>query len=309
MVSMLTLSGGAEDIFLFRPDGNVAGSDRHPLRAARLRIGMALEPGPVAVFARDRFVGEGVLGRMHPGETALLPYALDSSTRVQVNQQDSQQPLRLVSLHNGTATVEDQEQRTTLYDISTGAEAPARIFLRHARRADYKAQNLPEETEESLDAYLLPYRLNPNSKSQLALTETRQQRRTLGLRNQAESVCEYLSKTAAPPVVQSALLALCKLQKEMRDNSSAESQLRGRLDTLRERADELRSNLQAIEKIATAGALRNELLAKLRDNEQHSGELQKQIVARSETQATQEARLTQMVAELQFDADAPAAPN
>jgi outer membrane protein OmpA-like peptidoglycan-associated protein len=307
MVSMLTLTGGAEDIFLFRPDGNVTGSARHPLRAARLRIGVALEPGPVAVFARGRFVGEGVLGRLHPGETALLPYALDSSTRVQLEQSESQQPLRLVSIRNGTATVEDEAQRTSQYDISTGADAPARIFLRHARRADYKPQNLPAETEEGLDAYLLPHALQPSSRSQLSLVETRQLRRTLPLRSQAESVCEYLPKSSPPPAVQTSLRAICQLQKDMMANQGASSQLRARLDTLRERADELRSNLQAIEKIATAGALRNELLTKLRENEQHSGELQKQLVARNETQATQDARLTQLVAELQFDSDAPPA--
>lgn len=308
MVSMLTLNGGTEDIFLFRPDDNVTGSYQHPLRAARLRIGVALEPGPVAVFARGRFVGEGVLGRMHPGETALLPYALDSSTRVHVEHTESQEPRRLVSIRNGTATVEDEAKRVTIYDITTGAETPARIFLRHGRRAEYKAQGLPPDTEESQDAYLLPLAVSPNGTAQLNLVEARQLRRTLPLRSQSDSVCEYLPRSVAPPVVQNALRAVCQLQKEMQMNQGAESQLRGRIDTLRDRADELRSNLQAIEKIATAGVLRTELLGKLRENEQQSGELQKQLVARNETHATQEARLTQLVAELQFDGETQPAP-
>ena len=301
MVSMLTLNGGTEDIFLFRPDGHVAGSDRHPLRAARLRIGAALEPGPVAVFSHGSFVGEGVLGRMHAGETALLPYAVDSSASVTVTQEERRQPRRLIGIHDGVASVEDEDQSTTRYDISTGAQAPSRIFLRHARRADYRAIKLPDESEESPDAYLLPQLLGDNRQASLSLLETRQARRTLSLQSDAQAVCQYLPTSAAPPAVQNNLRALCRLQKELQENRSSEESLRNRIELLRNRAEELRGNLQAIEKIATAGPLRAELLTKLRENEQRSGELQKQIIARSEAQATQEARQAQLIAELQLD--------
>ena len=89
MVALLTLRGGTEDIYLFRPDGNVAGSSRHPLRAARVQVGSPLEPGPVAVFSDGGYVGEGLLPRVHAGETTFIPYALDSATSIRVSRMQS----------------------------------------------------------------------------------------------------------------------------------------------------------------------------------------------------------------------------
>ena len=98
MVSMLTLRGGAEDVYLFRPDGHVRGSERHPLRAARLHIGMALEPGPVTVFARGSFVGEGRSTACTLGETALVPLRARLRGQGRSESEDASLPLRLLSI-------------------------------------------------------------------------------------------------------------------------------------------------------------------------------------------------------------------
>jgi hypothetical protein len=60
----------AEDAYLWRPDGNAPGSDRHPFRAVRLvnATGFTLQPGPVAIFARGTFVGDSLLDRLELDE-------------------------------------------------------------------------------------------------------------------------------------------------------------------------------------------------------------------------------------------------
>lgn len=308
MVSMLTLRGGTEDVYLFRPDANVRGSERHPLRAARLHIGMALEPGPVSVFARGSFVGEGVLDRMHAGETALVPYALDSAARVEVQSQESSLPLRLLSIRNGEAMVEDETVRTTRYAITPGAQPPARIFLRHARRSGYTTGQLPPETQESADAYLLPHPLTPDRPSELSVTERRSARRQFSLRStdsSDSSICPYVERTAFPPPLQKRLTDLCQLQKAASRADVEKPRLREQLDELRDRADELRNNLHAIEKITAAGALRADLLAKLGENERRSSAIQKQLIERSEALATTEARLVQALSDLRVPVDEP----
>ena len=305
MVSMLTLRGGTEDVYLFRPDAHVRGSERAPLRAARLHIGLSLEPGPVSVFARGSFVGEGALDRMHAGETALVPYALDSAASVEVHSEEATLPLRLLSLHNGEAVVEDEQTRTTRYEISPGAQPPARIFIRHGRRGGFAVTQLPPDTEEGPEAYLVPQPLIADRKSELTLVEKRLQRQVLQLRNKGPSICPYLTAASHPPELQSRLRDLCELQKQAGHADGEEPRLRRQLDDLRERADELRSNLHAIEKIATAAALRADLLAKLADNERRSAAVQKQLIERSEAQATLEARLVQTLSDLQVDETPP----
>lgn len=305
MVSMLTLRGGTEDIFLYRPDGRVRTSERHPLRAARVRIGMALEPGPVSVFARGSFVGEGALGRMQPGETALVPYALDSSASIERSAEESTAPLRLLSLSNGEARVEDESTLTTRYQIRVGAKPPARIFVRHPRRYGYTVTQLPPETEEGPEAYLVPQALVPDGKSELVLSEKRALQHTLNLRERGSSICPYAQKAAVAATVSKQLGDLCQLQKEAARADVEQPRLRQQLDELRDRAAELRNNLGAIEKITGAAALRTDLLGKLADNEKKSGEIQKQLIQRSEAQATLEARLVQILSDLTI-AEAPA---
>jgi hypothetical protein len=53
-------------VFLFRPDANAPGSERHPFRAVKLanRSGYTLEPGPIAIFARGSFVGDSLVERI-----------------------------------------------------------------------------------------------------------------------------------------------------------------------------------------------------------------------------------------------------
>lgn len=308
MVSMLTLRGGTEDVYLFRPDGHVRGSERHPLRAARLHIGLALEPGPVSVFARGSFVGEGALERMHAGETALVPYALDSAASIEVHREEATVPLRLVSLHSAEAVVEDEQTRTTRYEITPGATPPARIFIRHGhgRSSGYAVTQLPPDAEEGPEAYLLPQPLLADRKSELTLVEKRPLRHVLPLRKKGASICPYLTAASYPPALQTRLHELCELQNQADRADGEQPRLRQQLDDLRERADDLRSNLHAIEKIAAAATLRADLLAKLGESERRSAAIQKQLIERSEAQATLEAKLVQALSDLQVDESSPA---
>lgn len=302
MISLLTLRGGTEDIYLFRPEAGVQGSDRHPLRAARIQVGTALEPGPVAVFAAGSFVGEGVLTRMHPGETALLPYAIDSSASVQSASEESARPQRLISLHRGEAVVEDLHVLTTTYQVTAGSAPPPRLFVRHPRRSGYTAQQLPAETETSPDALLVPCGLAAEKTTALSVVEQRQGRRTIALKSSSEPLGPYLAGTRLPGRTQQQLAELWQLQQAALTAGGEVDGLRRELDEVRTRAEELRDNLRAVEKIATAASLRTELLRKLTENEKKSDELQKGLIARTETQAAASARLNQLLSELQIDA-------
>ena len=301
MVSLLTLLGGTEDIYLFRPDRGIAGSDQHPLRAARVRIGVALEPGPVAVFARGSFVGEGVLTRMHAGETALIPYAIDSAAHVESSTEEKHRPLRLVSLRSGEAVVEDEESYLTHYEITAGQSVPARIFIRHPQRGGYTAPKLPADTESGAQAYLVPHPLVAGQKSTLTVDELRTTRRTLALKSGTESLAPYLEVTRLPDPLMARLRELEALQKDSLRRTREVEELHRELDDLRGRAEELRENLRTIEKIASAATLRAELITKLTSNERKSDEAQKQLIARTETQVAAAARLAQLLSELRID--------
>lgn len=312
MVALLTLRGGSEDIYLFRPDASLPGSDRHPLRVARVHVGSPLEPGPVAVFGSGGFVGEGVLGRVAAGETALIPYALERSASVQSSSHASSRPLRLLSLRAGQAQVQDEQILTTDYQItvpSLGPEVPARLFVRHPRRSGYDVLALPADSESSSEAYLVPQPLTQAGTTQLTVRERRLDSRLRSLRDarrQDSLLCPYLEGSAStiPNDVQARLSAICQQQRAILSAEQESERLQRLRDEQGDRGNELRDNLRAVEKIASAEKLRAELLSKLAEHERRSAELQKRLVTLSETLATAEAQLTQLLADFSFEAAA-----
>ncbi len=308
MVALLTLRGGTEDIYLYRPDAGVSGSDRHLLRAARVHIGSALEPGPVAVFGDGGYIGEGVLGRVHAGETALIPYALDTSASLAREDRYSARPLRVLSVRAGEARVEDEALQQTIYMLQPGSEGtgrPARVFLRHPKRIGFDALDLPSESEQTADAYLIPQALKPDGPTQIVVRERRVDGVTRSLRGvpQEQSLlCPYIDGTTAAPAVLARLRDICQQQQAILSAERESDRLQRQRDELEGRGDELRDNLRAVEKISSAAALRSELLAKLSEHERRSSELEKARVARREAQATAEARLAQLLADFVFEA-------
>lgn len=301
-------AGAVEDIYLYRPDAAVPGSADHPLRAARLVPPSPLEAGPVAVFAGGTFVGEGLIGRLRAGEAAFVPYALDSSTTVRTSVQEQPQPVRLVSLRQGVATVEDVAVRGARYEIAVGKSPPPRLFLRHGRRAGYTPQTseLPPGTESNDDALLLPVPLQAGKTSVLTVEERKQVRRQVSLSAEGESLEPYLERTKLPAELVARLRELAKLSTERAKLAEGSEHLREQLADLTQRSDELRESLRTVEKMASAAALARELVGKLQDASQKSEAISKQLVARSEAMAAASARYTELLRDLRLDE--PAAP-
>jgi hypothetical protein len=242
-----------------------------------------------------------MLTRMHAGETALIPYAIDSAARIESRSEALHRPLRLVSLHNGEAVVEEEESYLTHYEITAGASVPARIFVRHPQRSGYTAPVLPADTEQAAQAYLIPHPLIASQKSTLTVREQRSTQRTLSLKTSSESLAPYLEATKLPEPVMTRLRELEALQKDTLRRSDEVDELRRGLEDLRDRAAELRENLRAIEKISSAAALRAELLAKLTSNERKSDEKQKKLITQTESQVAAAARLAQLLSELRVE--------
>ena len=79
MVMLLSSRVPGEALFLFAPDGGVPDSSSHPFRVARFanKTPGVLERGPIAVFERGSFLGQGMLDPLPAGATATVPFALD----------------------------------------------------------------------------------------------------------------------------------------------------------------------------------------------------------------------------------------
>jgi len=302
LVSILNRRVHAEDVLLFRPGSEVPGSDRHPLRAARLvdDTGIDLVPGPVALFGRGAFVGEGILDGLASGENAFVPYALDRSTVVTVETEQDERPGGVVALVRGVLTVAASDVTRTRYLVEAGARPPARIFLRHARRAGTETAELPPGTETTPGALLVPVPLTPGRRSVVTIEERRPGRRTIELlADRGTDLGPYLRASSLSPEETQELtaiverrLALGRLEQEIAD-------VRERLADAGARSAELRETLTSLGRTgAAAAALRRQILDRLRAATTSSEELAARLGTLSVEATEQRAALGEALAAL-----------
>ncbi|MDB4959282.1 MAG: hypothetical protein JWO36_6851 [Myxococcales bacterium] len=304
MVSILNKPVSAEDAFLFRPDGNAPGSDRHPFRAVRVAntSGFTLEPGPIAIFARGTFVGDSLMHRLDLGETAWVPYALDGGTTVTVTTDDAERAVRIKSIQRGVLTVENVGVRTTRYAIAAGREPARQIYLRYAKLAGYEIKDLPPGTLDQGDAYLIPLPLQAGRSSVLAIEAREPRQRTLQLLDEgATALGLYVEGSKLPPGVAEKLAAAVTMRKELGVLEEETVELRRRVGDLAAHAQDIRENLRAIDKVAGTVDLRKKLVANLTQATADTDALARSLGAKLEALATTRSRLQDSLREITLE--------
>jgi outer membrane protein OmpA-like peptidoglycan-associated protein len=303
-LSILNRRVAGSEVFLFRPDPAVPGSDRHPLRAARFTCpgDTTLEPGPIALYARGSYVGDSLLARVHAGDVSLVPFALDGSATVEVEQESQRVPQRLVKIDHGVMTVEDRRVHRTRYLVSTGQMPPDRIIIRHTVRPGYRIPQLPAGTEPGEGAQLIPVALRPEAQATLVVDEEQPERRTVQLLEGPEvDFGLYLSGSQLSPALAERLKGLVELRAELSKVESEQNETSERLGVSSERSAELRDSLKAIEKNAGAEKLRRELTGRLADAIKANDALSKKLAQLGADRAEKRARLQAALQELQLD--------
>jgi outer membrane protein OmpA-like peptidoglycan-associated protein len=277
-----------EEVLLYRPDPAVPSSATHPFRAARLdnQDGLELQAGSVAIFSGGTFVGEGQLGHLNPGETTLLPYAVDGATEIRSQADETQQPLRIVAIARGILTVEDADVVTTRYDASVGQQPPERLVIRHARRPGYDAKDLPPGTEAKPEAYTVPLPVRAGKHTQLVVEERRTLRRELVVGDTAAATLAlYLHGSTLDPELQKRVQDLVTLRSDIDQREVEIASIRETLTDAAARSGELRESLRAVERTPRAVGLQKQLLEQLgqatRQVEDQSARLAEKTTAQS----------------------------
>jgi outer membrane protein OmpA-like peptidoglycan-associated protein len=257
-----------ETVLLYRPDPGSPPSTLHPFRAARvvLPATLAVEPGPIAVYAGGDYAGEALMPRSAGGETVLLPFAREGGTRIVATIDEAARPSRLLAIVRGVATVEDAQVVRTTYTIHAGARAPATIVIQHAPRAGLTLRDPPPGSTLGPDGALLPVPLTAGQVSTLVVEEQRPIRRRLVLLDDdGTALGAYVRGAALPPAMAGAVDAIVAARKALADADAALVAARARLDELIERSGELERSLRAVARLpgAEAKALRRSLIAAL----------------------------------------------
>jgi hypothetical protein len=259
----------AEAVLLYSPEPGVPDSQAHPFRVARFQNATAglLERGPIAVFERGAFLGQGLLEPLPPRATATVPFALERGVGVTRAEQYDEQSARLFRIESGRLYIERDAVSRSTYRIENGSDKAAKLLVKHPRTAGTRLYKPPPGTEDNTGAgsALIPTPIAARGKTELVVEERRGiQRYVEWLDPSAETaVNDYIADPRAQRAVADKLRAAWVVRgvlKRSTDEMNALARERGELER---QAQETRSSLRAIEKNPQAGDLRARLTARL----------------------------------------------
>jgi hypothetical protein len=272
MVMLLSRPVPGEAMFLYAPD-SVPDSQSHPYRVARFTNATdgVLERGPIAVFERDAFLGQGVVDPLPAGATATVPFAIERSLAVDVDRKYDEQGARVFRIQNGQLWISRDQVTLTHYKVRNGGDKAAKMLVKHDRRRGSTLHDPPAGTDDNVGTgtALVPGTVAPRSTSEILVDERAVERQGADwfqpLANQA--VTAYLTDANADRAVVAKLVAAWALRGDTVSAIAERDRLQRASADLSQSTEETRRNLRAIEKSKTAdaAALRQKLTARLND--------------------------------------------
>ncbi len=173
MVLLISRKVPGEAMFLFSPDGGVPESYAHPFRVARFTNDTKglLERGPIAVFQKGSFLGQGMVEPLPPKASATVPFALERSLAIKSEQKQDRRHSRLYKIENGQLMVERDSVFETTYSVKNGGADSAKLLVKHARIGGSKLHEPPKGTEDDLQHALIPLTVSGHSDGKLVVEE------------------------------------------------------------------------------------------------------------------------------------------
>lgn len=314
MVLLTSQRVPGESVFLYAPDPGVAASSAHPFRVARFTNSTRglLERGPIAVFEKGSFLGQGLLEPLPPKATATVPFALDRSIALARDQRGDQQGARLYRIQSSQLFVERDWVTRTIYKVDMGNDRPGKLLVRHPRIPGSRLFKPPAGTDDdaATSTALIPLSLRPNSKLELTVDERQATQQPIDwLSEMADlAVREYLADPKHRSAAADALKEAWVIRDKLRRAGDERSGLEVEQQELERSSSETRSSLRAIEKNAQAADLRAKLTKRLGEATQRLEQLTKRLIELKLTINEHEIRFRDAIRDIRIEAVTPPRP-
>ena len=311
MVLLTSQRVPGEAVLLFAPEPGVFDSQAHPFRVARFKNSTPglLERGPIAVFEKASFLGQGMLDPLPPRATATVPFALERSVAVNSERTSDQQGARLYRIEGGQLFIERDAVERTVYRIDNGADRPGKLLVKHPRTPGSRLFKPPAGTEDNLAslAALVPVSLVARGKSELVVDERHANQQAIDwLQPLADdAVKAYLADPRANPAHAQKLRDAWIIRDLLRRGLDEFEKLANERDELERLSDETRRNLRAIEKNPQAADLRQKLTRRLTDASARIDAITKRTIELKLNIDEQQVRFRDALRDLKIDAPLP----
>lgn len=295
LVPIINTDIEGEDVLLFDPSSGSSRSQKHPWRAARLTNSTAfvIERGPLTIYDEGTFVGEGITSLVDAGQTAFIPYSLESGVHIAPSTNYGSAEKRLATIVNGVITVESQALYEQGFTITNNRDEDVVVYLRVPRAAGYDLKDTGVETITQGEVYFAKVTVPALDEVVTEVVQASKSRRTITLYDaDLNTVVElYIKDADADPKVKAALEELLTLKRGLGDLAHRSDTLYERQYQLRDRASDLRNNIRVLGKAASNAGLKREMVAKLGEVEKELTEIDRELVELGEKQYGLEVQL------------------
>jgi hypothetical protein len=262
-----SVPGGA--VFLYAPDAGVPDSSSHPFRVVRFTNtskGM-LERGPIAVFEKGSFLGEGVLEPLPPKATATVPFALERGLALEVQSQYEELGARILKIEASQLWIERDGVHKTTYKVKNGGADAAHVLVKHPRAAGSRLFQPPSGTEDNVGTgnALVPIDVAGYGSADLVVDERTPYQQPLGWLDDLADVAvkAYLADPRSDQKTVTALSQAWVTRDKLRDLTDDRNRSTSEQADLQRSTQESRMNLKALEKNKHAADLVEKLTERL----------------------------------------------
>lgn len=290
LVAIVNQRVDAEEVVYFRPEET--GSGGHPYRAVRFSndTPFTLEQGPVTLYSKGTFVGEGFLNRVDPGTTHMVTYAVEDKVSMDSDFTTKEEGGQLVRIVDGQLTTEVTTTARTTYTVRNVSKEPITAYIKTEKRPDWKLDHKPAGTIDTVDSLLVPVKVpaEGSAKSELAWVKSLERSITIDTSLSTEVLQVYLSGGKVPPEIKDKLTRILDLKRKVAETDAETARLRKQHDDASRDQDRVRANLDTLRKSKGNHDLEQQLAKKLAELETELGTLSGKLVRLSEERATLE---------------------
>jgi hypothetical protein len=248
---------------------NRATREKNPMACIELKntTGLTLEGGPVTVMEEDTYVGEAMLDTMKPDDKRFVPYAVELSCTVSVEDSNENGPVFRAVASRGVLVVEHYVLRRTKYVVRNKAKRPATLFLEHPRQ-NWELRDTPEPAETTEGYWRFKLELAAGASVEFPVTE-----RTRGVQQyhfsniQEEHVMLFLKKHYIDQRLAEALREILALKERVAVLTGDEKRLMDERAQLFKDQERIRSNIESLKSGAAQRELAERFVTKLREQE------------------------------------------
>mmetsp|Transcript_9034 Transcript_9034/g.27156 ORF Transcript_9034/g.27156 Transcript_9034/m.27156 type:complete len:678 (-) Transcript_9034:583-2616(-) len=260
---------------------------KHSFRSVRMKNSSSyvLERGPVTVFENGSYAGEAMLNNItQRGSVTFLPFSMD--LRVVITDDTQMYEKESTRVELATDGVAEYSKKAILrtYSLFNRSNEDVDMYLEHAhsKAAGYGLESVSttSEIEKTESFYRFAITAAANSTIEVKVEETRESARILGLSCLSRKVIQFWTSNKLITDEMKAWLSAVREAHEERSRIEEEREDASvRIKRSQEDTVELRETVSKLEGIATADALRDDLIQRLTDAFAASDDAKQQLKA------------------------------